>query len=53
MMIEMEMAAVGGIPSLPQMVFESREWGVLFVLWQRLALHSSQIHYKSRTNLVR
>lgn len=40
-MTEMEMAAAGGIPSLLQMVFERRERVVLFVFWQRLALHSS------------
>ncbi|MBP1698494.1 MAG: hypothetical protein H6Q41_3682 [Deltaproteobacteria bacterium] len=41
MMIEVEMAKARRIPSLPQVVFEMRGLPVLFVSWQRLALHSS------------
>jgi len=41
MMIEVEMAKARRIPSLPQVVFEMRGLPVLFVSWQRFALHSS------------
>ena len=41
MMIEVEMAKARRILSLPQVVFEMRGLPVLFVSWQRLALHSS------------